>query len=96
MPSPNLPVASPVLIQSGLAILAMAKISAARKRHPDMTVSLSISQTWMLSSLLLYIESMRKVSFISPYKRKIGLKRLRHGFQRPISMFWSCPVEALS
>lgn len=70
MPSPNLPVASPVLIQSGLAILAMAKISAARKRHPDMTVSLSISLTRMHSSLLLYIESIRKVSFISSYEGK--------------------------
>lgn len=37
------PADSPVLIQSGLAMLAMAKISAARKRHPEMMVSLSIS-----------------------------------------------------
>lgn len=39
----SLPVASPVLIQSGLAMLAIAKISAARNRHPEMMVSLSIS-----------------------------------------------------
>ena len=32
-----------MLIQSGLAILAIAKISAARKRHPDIIVNLSIS-----------------------------------------------------
>lgn len=32
-----------MLIQSGLATLAMAKMSAARKRHPDITVSLSMS-----------------------------------------------------
>lgn len=38
----NLPAESPVLIQSGLAMLAMAKMSAARKRHPDITVSLSM------------------------------------------------------
>lgn len=38
-----LPSASPVLIQSGFAILAMAKISAARKRHPEIMVNLSIS-----------------------------------------------------
>lgn len=38
-----LPADSPVLIQSGFAILAMAKISAARNRHPEMIVSLSIS-----------------------------------------------------
>lgn len=34
---------SPMLIQSGLATLAIAKMSAARKRHPDITVSLSMS-----------------------------------------------------
>lgn len=39
----NVPAESPVLIQSGLAMLAMAKMSAARKRHPDITVSLSMS-----------------------------------------------------
>lgn len=39
----NLPVESAVLIQSGLAMLAMAKKSAARNRHPDITVSLSMS-----------------------------------------------------
>lgn len=39
----NLPPDSPMLIQSGLATLAMAKMSAARKRHPDITVSLSMS-----------------------------------------------------
>lgn len=39
----NLPAESPVLIQSGLATLAMAKMSAARKRHPDITLSLSMS-----------------------------------------------------
>ena len=39
----NLPADSPVLIQSGLAMLAMAKMSAARKRHPEITVSLSMS-----------------------------------------------------
>lgn len=38
-----LPADSPVLIQSGFAILAIAKISAARNRHPEMMVSLSIS-----------------------------------------------------
>lgn len=38
----DLPADSPVLIQSGLAMLAMAKMSAARKRHPDITVSLSM------------------------------------------------------
>lgn len=32
-----------MLIQSGLAMLAMAKMSAARKRHPDITVSLSMT-----------------------------------------------------
>lgn len=32
-----------MLIQSGLATLAMAKMSAARKRHPDITFSLSMS-----------------------------------------------------
>lgn len=37
-----LPADSPVLIQSGFAMLAIAKISAARKRHPEMIVSLSI------------------------------------------------------
>jgi len=39
----NLPEAPPVLIQSGLAMLAMAKMSAVRKRHPEITVSLSMS-----------------------------------------------------
>lgn len=39
----HLPADSPVLIQSGFAILAIAKISAARNRHPEMIVSLSIS-----------------------------------------------------
>lgn len=39
----NVPAESPVLIQSGLAMLAMAKMSAARKRHPDITLSLSMS-----------------------------------------------------
>lgn len=39
----NPPADSPVLIQSGLTMLAMAKMSAARKRHPDITVSLSMS-----------------------------------------------------
>lgn len=39
----NLPAESPELIQSGLAMLAMAKMSAARKRHPEITVSLSMS-----------------------------------------------------
>lgn len=39
----NVPAESPVLIQSGFATLAMAKMSAARKRHPDITVSLSMS-----------------------------------------------------
>lgn len=39
----NLPADSPVLIQSGFAMLAIAKISAARNRHPEMMVSLSIS-----------------------------------------------------
>lgn len=38
----HLPADSPVLIQSGFAILAIAKISAARKRQPEMIVSLSI------------------------------------------------------
>lgn len=38
-----LPADSPVLIQSGFAMLAIAKISAARNRHPEMIVSLSIS-----------------------------------------------------
>lgn len=44
-PAPDAPspADSPVLIQSGLARLAMAKMSAARKRHPEMMVSLSIS-----------------------------------------------------
>lgn len=42
-PAARSPADSPVLIQSGLAMLAMAKISAARKRHPEMMVSLSIS-----------------------------------------------------
>lgn len=41
----HLPAESPVLIQSGLAMLAMAKMSAARKRHPEITVSLSITTT---------------------------------------------------
>lgn len=39
----RLPADSPVLIQSGFAMLAIAKISAARNRHPEMIVSLSIS-----------------------------------------------------
>ena len=39
----HLPADSPVLIQSGFAMLAIAKISAARNRHPEMIVSLSIS-----------------------------------------------------
>lgn len=39
----NPPADSPVLIQSGLTTLAMAKMSAARKRHPEITVSLSMS-----------------------------------------------------
>lgn len=39
----HLPADSPVLIQSGLAMLAIAKISAARNRQPEMMVSLSIS-----------------------------------------------------
>lgn len=39
----RLPADSPVLIQSGFAMLAMAKISAARNRQPEMIVSLSIS-----------------------------------------------------
>lgn len=39
----HLPADSPVLIQSGFAMLAIAKISAARKRQPEMIVSLSIS-----------------------------------------------------
>lgn len=39
----NLPADSPVLIQSGFAMLAIAKISAARNRHPEMIVSLSMS-----------------------------------------------------
>jgi len=38
----SLPADSPVLIQSGFAMLAIAKISAARNRHPEMIVSLSI------------------------------------------------------
>lgn len=38
-----LPADSPVLIQSGFATLAMANISAARKRHPEIMVSLSMS-----------------------------------------------------
>lgn len=38
-----LPADSPVLIQSGFATLAMANISAAKKRHPEIMVSLSIS-----------------------------------------------------
>lgn len=38
----HLPADSPVLIQSGFAMLAMAKISAARNRHPEMIVSLSM------------------------------------------------------
>lgn len=37
------PADSPVLIQSGFAMLAIAKISAARNRHPEMIVSLSIA-----------------------------------------------------
>lgn len=40
---PCLPADSPVLIQSGFAMLAIAKISAARNRHPEMIVSLSMS-----------------------------------------------------
>lgn len=36
------PSASPVFIQSGFATLAMAKISAARNKHPEIMVSLSI------------------------------------------------------
>lgn len=39
----HLPADSPVLIQSGFAMLAIAKISAARNRHPEMIVSLSMS-----------------------------------------------------
>lgn len=39
----RLPADSPVLIQSGFAMLAIAKISAARNRQPEMIVSLSIS-----------------------------------------------------
>lgn len=39
----RLPADSPVLIQSGFAILAIAKISAARNRQPEMIVSLSMS-----------------------------------------------------
>ena len=39
---PQLPADSPVLIQSGFAMLAIAKISAARNRHPDIMVNLSI------------------------------------------------------
>lgn len=39
----HLPADSPVLIQSGFAMLAIAKISAARNRQPEMIVSLSIS-----------------------------------------------------
>lgn len=38
----QLPADSPVLIQSGFAMLAIAKISAARNRHPDIIVNLSI------------------------------------------------------
>lgn len=38
----HLPADSPVLIQSGFAMLAIAKISAARKRQPEMMVSLSM------------------------------------------------------
>lgn len=38
----HLPADSPVLIQSGFAMLAIAKISAARNRHPEMIVSLSM------------------------------------------------------
>lgn len=39
----HLPADSPVLIQSGFAMLAIAKISAARNRQPEMMVSLSMS-----------------------------------------------------
>lgn len=42
-PTVRAPADSPVLIQSGFAMLAIAKISAARNRHPEMIVSLSIS-----------------------------------------------------
>lgn len=48
--SPDLPADSPVLIQSGLAMLAMAKMSAARNRHPDMMVNLSIAWCWLSGS----------------------------------------------
>lgn len=41
----HLPADSPVLIQSGFAMLAIAKISAARNRQPEMMVSLSMSST---------------------------------------------------
>lgn len=41
----RLPADSPVLIQSGFAMLAIAKISAARNRQPEMMVSLSMSST---------------------------------------------------
>lgn len=41
-PTVRAPSWPPVLIQSGFAILAIAKISAARKRHPEIMVSLSI------------------------------------------------------
>lgn len=37
------PADSPVLIQSGFAMLAIAKISAARNRHPEIIVNLSMS-----------------------------------------------------
>lgn len=49
--SNTLPADSPVLIQSGFAILAIAKISAAKKRHPDIIVSLSISTPFKSSVL---------------------------------------------
>lgn len=42
----HLPADSPVLIQSGFAMLAIAKISAARNRQPEMMVSLSMSSAW--------------------------------------------------
>ena len=45
-----------MLIQSGFAILAIAKISAAKKRHPDIIVSLSIFPLQFLVLRYVYYE----------------------------------------
>lgn len=48
-----LPSSSPVLIQSGFTTLAIAKISAARNRHPEIMVSLSISHNFYKAAVWL-------------------------------------------